>query len=97
MGLEQVDELIINPHALIHGLTADEIEAAWNNFAARQHRGAPNEGEIVAIGFDASGRAVEMVAIEGVFGIMVIHALTPPTEKVIRELGLTRRQAWQRS
>ena len=81
-------ELIIAENALKHGLLPTDIEHAWSNFAAMQFRGSPNEGEIVCIGFDAKGRAVEMIAAERSFGVIIFHAMMPPTEKVIRELGL---------
>ena len=42
----------------------------------------------MCIGFDAKGRAVEMIAAERSFGVIIFHAMTPPTEKVMRELGL---------
>mgnify|MGYP004475551607 CR=1 FL=1 len=86
-----MDELIIDEHALKHGLTAEEISYAWNNFLKKQYRGAPNEGEIVAIGYDRKGRAIEIIAADRAFGVVVFHAMEPPTAKVLIELGLARR------
>lgn len=88
--------LIIDEHALKHGLSPEEIAHAWNNFALRQYRGAPNEGEVAAIGFDRSGRPVELVAIEKPFGTVIFHAIAPPTRNMLLELGFERRSPWMR-
>ena len=86
-----VDELvIIDEHALIHDVDPDDTEHAWVNFVERMYRGAPNEGEIIAIGYDKGGRMIEMVGVEKDFGTVVFHALTPPTRNVLKELGLER-------
>jgi hypothetical protein len=85
-------ELIIAEHAFKHGLSADEISYAWENFVRKQYRGAPNEGEIVVVGCDATGRLIEIVAAERPFGIVISHAMRPPTLRILSELGLARRQ-----
>lgn len=83
-----MDELIIDEHALKHGLEPEEIEHAWHNFVAKVYRGAPNEGEVIAVGYDGRGRFMEMVGAERSFGTVIFHAMTPPTRIVIRELGM---------
>ena len=85
------DDLFIDEHAFKHGLTAAEIEHAWENFAAMQHRKTPNEDEIVVVGTDTAGRFVQMVAVVKPYGILVYHAMRPPTTKVLKELRLKRR------
>lgn len=84
-------ELIIATHALKHGIGPEEIEYAWNNFLRRQYRGAPQEGEIIAVGMGRSGQLIELVAEERPFGIVVFHAMHPPTNNMLSELGLARR------
>lgn len=86
-----MDDIFIHKHALKHGVTADDIEHAWNNFVRKQYRGAPREGEIVAIGYDKSGRLIEMVGAVRPQGILIFHALEPPTKNVLVELRLSRR------
>ena len=85
-----MEEIIVDEHALKHGVKPDDIEHAWYNFVAKVYRGAPNEGEIIAIGYDKSGRFVEMVGAERTFCVIVFHAITPPTRIALRELGMER-------
>ena len=58
---------------------------------AKHYRGAPNEGQILALGSDRRGRLVQMVAVERPFGVLIYHAMTPPTNNALAELGMTRR------
>ena len=83
-----MDEPVIEEHAFKHGLTEEEIRYAWSHFLRKRYRGAPNEGEIVAIGFDCKGRLIQMVAMEKHCGILIYHAMTPPTRRVLLELSL---------
>ena len=87
-----MEDVFIDEHALKHGIGADDIAFAWEHFVALQHRGAPKEGEIVAVGFDTRGRFIQMVAVVKPYGTLVIHAMEPPTLNVLRELGLERGQ-----
>ena len=49
--------------------------------------------EHVGIGYDASGRLLEIVAIRNDQGDWLIkHAQTPPQERIKRELGFGRRK-----
>ena len=82
---------VIAEHAFKHGLNADDIAYAWENFIRKQYRGSPHEGEIVVVGCDRKGRFVELVAVERPFGIVIYHAMQPPTVSVLVELGLVRR------
>lgn len=81
-------EVVIAEHALKHGLTAAEIAFAWRNFIGMQFRGAPREGEIVVVACTQTGEIVELVAAESNNGVVIFHAMKPPTERVLRELGL---------
>ena len=89
-----MDALIIDEHALKHGLDPEDIEHAWFNFIAKAYRGAPNEGEAIAIGYDSRGRLVELVGAQRPFGTIVFHAMTPPTRNVMREPGMERDRPW---
>lgn len=83
-------DLDVDEHALKHGLTESEIRAAWNNAIRKQNRSAPDENYIAAIGFTADGTAVQMVGVQKPFGVLIIHAMAPPTENVMRELNMMR-------
>ena len=87
-----MDEPIVEEHAFKHGLTEEQILQAWGNFLAKHYRGAPDDGQILAIGCDARGNLIQMVAVERPFGILIFHAMTPPTASALSELGLARRQ-----
>ncbi len=84
-------EIIIVEHALKHGASPEDIAYAWEHFHKKQHRGAPNEGEIVVVGPDRSGRPMQLVAAEREYGTIIFHAMRPPTRKILQELGLERR------
>lgn len=81
----------IHSHALKHGVREQDILWAWSNFVRKQHRQAPNNDQILAIGFDRTGRLVQMVGIVKPFGVLIYHAMTPPTEKAFNELKIKRR------
>lgn len=81
-------EIVVLPSALKHGLDAEQIEEAWENFVARRPRG---DDVIVGIGFSGDIE-VEMVGLLTADGkTLVIHAMSPATEKIMRELGIGRR------
>lgn len=82
-------EVFVHPHALKHGLLEREILEAWENFAAKQHRQAPNEEHIVAVGYASTQpRKIQMMAIAKTFGLLIYHAMTPAQKSVLAELGL---------
>lgn len=83
--------LIIDEHALKHGVSADDIGWAWEHFFAKRYRGAPREGEIVLAGFDHEGREVEIVAAIRSFGTVIFHANRPLSASVRRELEIDKR------
>ena len=82
------DAVEVDDHAYKHGLGKADILFAWSNYARMSYRGAPNEGEIAVVGYDRQGRAIQMVAIERPAGILIYHAMTPPTDKILGELGM---------
>ena len=86
-----MDDVQIAVHAFKHGVTSDEILQAWNSIVAMRLRAAPCEETIVAIGLSAKGEAIELVALLKWQGVLV-YAMKPPTEKVLKELGLVRRK-----
>lgn len=90
-----MSDVIVHDHALKHGLQEDEIVYAWEHFARKQYRCPPREEEVAAIGFDQRGRQIQMVGKDFGEAILIYHALTPPTEKLCRELGLKRRERYE--
>ena len=84
-------EIVVHEHAFKHDWGSEEIEYAWRNFVVQQHRASPNEDKILAIGFDQMHRPIQMVARDQGDRVLIYHAMTPPSEKVLRELGMVRR------
>jgi len=82
--------VMVAEHALKHGLTESEIVYAWENYVRMQQRLAPDEEYIAAVGCTRSGDMVQMVAVVVEDGYLIIHAMAPPTTKVLRELGMAR-------
>ena len=82
---------IVHGHALVHGLREEDIVYAWEHFLAKRMRVGGDYW--VAVGFDRYGHEIEMVAAALADGrVLIIHAMCPATEKVKRELGLSRRR-----
>ena len=70
-------------------LSEDDVREAWEGYVRMARR---DNGQVVALGFDGRGRAIEMVA-KGMGGdYLIYHAITPPTINALRELGMNRRQ-----
>ena len=66
-----------------------DVRVAWQGAVAHAPRVDSRPFEYLAVGFDARGRAIEMVARRTEEGDWVVwHAFTPPTERALRELGL---------
>lgn len=86
-------EVMVHPHALKHGISESDILHAWENFIAKQRRTAPREDEIVAISATANGMMIQLVAKDLGDVLLIFHTMAPPSEKVMRELGLKRRRA----
>lgn len=89
-----MDEVYIHPHALKHGLSEKEIRAAWANYVRSQYRSAPHEEECVRVGYGReTASPIQMIGVVKPFGTLIIHAMTPPQARVLKELGIPRRQA----
>jgi hypothetical protein len=78
------------PHALKHGLSEDDILYAWDSFVRKQHRESPEEDKMLVVGYNRSGQFLQMVGRETHEGILIYHAMAPPTTNVLVELGLSR-------
>ena len=51
-----MNRLVVAEHAFKHGLNEESIRYAWENRMASQHRKAPYEDQVVAIGLTEDGR-----------------------------------------
>ena len=71
---------------------SDVLDAWRNAFVIIERRGVPLPDTIfVGIGSDAKGRLIEMVATITVDEkVHIFHAMTPPSAKTLKEVGLDR-------
>lgn len=85
----------VHPHALTHGLSAEEVSYAWEHaLRMRERHGTDDPPLWIAVGPLPDGRIAEMVGFLDVTGTWcVFHAMTPPTKKFLDELGLAARRA----
>ena len=66
----------------------EDAAHAWYHCIKSMPRLNANPDEYVAIGYDARGRLLEVIAIRDTKGDwLIIHAQTPPQERLKRELG----------
>lgn len=84
-------EIQVHPHELKHGLIEKDILEAWSNYVSMRNRDIPRTDQIIAIGVDRLGRLVQMVGVIKEDGVLIYHAVTPPTNKLLMELGWNRR------
>ena len=68
-------------------LHEEDVLHAWGSRLALAER---PDGQLVALGFDAKGRQLEMVALSSRGEVLIFHAQEPATKKTQRELGLER-------
>ena len=81
-----VDRIYVHPHARKHGLTDAEIAYAWEHYLYSGHRVVPDRE--MRIGFSRFGREIEMVGVRNATGILIIHAMSPATKRMLNELGM---------
>ena len=88
---------MIQIHARIHErhpeISEDDVRCAWENQYRTTLRMVDSGERHVAVGLDTKGRDLEMVAVELESGDwLVYHAMTPPSQKTLAELGLRGRR-----
>ena len=79
-----MDEVVVDPHALKHGLSEEEVRHAWcTPIACRQRGGECDPPTWVAIGVLPDERMAELVALEDSQGRWhVFHAMVPAHQEV---------------
>lgn len=89
-----MDDVVVHPRveARHPELSEDDVLSAWENALVTCQRIGNASDRLVALGSDAKGRLVEMVANRLPEGTWVIfHAMTPPSRNTLVELNMTRR------
>jgi hypothetical protein len=84
----EVDSRIARRHP---ELSAADVLHAWRSSIVLVERISAMlpDAILVAVGFDAKGRQIEMVgAVKSTGAVHIFHAMTPPSKKTKRETGL---------
>lgn len=82
----------IHRNALKH-LSREEVLSAWGNVVKCIQRESDDEPpRWLCIGWLPDGRSVELVAVETIFGWLIIHANSPIQPKFAREIRETERR-----
>lgn len=83
----------IHRNALKH-LSREEVISAWGNVVKCIQRASDDEPpRWLCVGWLPDGRSVELVAVETIFGWLIIHANSPIQPKFAREIQETERRA----
>lgn len=83
----------IHKNALKH-LSREEVISAWGNVVKCIQRASDDEPpRWLCVGWLPDGRSVELVAVETIFGWLIIHANSPIQPKFAREIQETERGA----
>lgn len=82
-------KLVVHPriHSKHPELSDDDIRAAFNSIFKHIYRA---DGECVGVGMDNKRRLVELIFRACDDTIVIYHGFTPPTQKVMKELGMLR-------
>lgn len=81
--------VVVMPHAFKHGLSEKQILQAWDKAIYKQERLGEDENlDYIAIGFDSTGNAIELLVRKKEYGYFIYHANTPPTQRVLQELRI---------
>ena len=86
-------KLIVHPRITARHpqLTSEDVAAAWNGALISAPRLPNRPDEYIALGFDAKGRLLEVVAVRlDSADWLAFHAMTPPSGKTFKELGVER-------
>ena len=89
------DEVYVHPRVSERHpeIAEQDVRDAWMSCIRFVPRLDKNPNEYLAVGMDGHGRLVEMIACQVAFGSYVVyHALTPPTRRVLFELGMAKRR-----
>jgi hypothetical protein len=86
-----------NVHPRVHQrhpeITDNDVLDAWVHCILSRPRLDKDPNEYLAVGVDANGRLIELAALRGADNVWIIfHAMTPPTKKTLKELGLSDRR-----
>ena len=72
-------------------ITEEDAIVAWKSAIASIRRETSEKDFLLAVGFDRNARLIETIATEDDQGtVFIFHAMTPPSIKMLREVGLVK-------
>lgn len=87
--------VVVEDHALKHGLSVDDVIYAWETLVeCRMRAGGTFPPRWIGLGILPDGRVTQLVATEDSLGVWhVFHAMTPPTKAFLKELRIDSRKS----
>jgi hypothetical protein len=68
-------------------VVAVTVLSAWSNVLAYTVRESFSGDRMVVLGYDTKSRLCEVIGLRKPYGWPLIHAMTPPTKKTVREVS----------
>ncbi len=69
-------------------LSEEDVLTAWDNRLRTQFRLDGEKPYMVGVGVARSGKPLEMIAFDDQGDTVIFHAMTPPTKKLLKEMGM---------
>lgn len=82
-----MEDVVVHPNCFKHGLEYEDVLSAWENVLAYTVRESFSGNRMVVIGYDTRARPCEIIGLRKPYGWLIIHAMTPPTEKTRLEVS----------
>ena len=80
------------PNCYKHGLEYEDVASAWENVLAYTIQESFSGDRMVVVGYDTKARPCEVIGLRKPYGWLLIHAMTPPTDKTRHEIAEGRRR-----
>ena len=81
-----MEDIVVLPNCDKHGLEYEDVVAAWENVLAYTIRESFSGDRMVVVGYDTKARPCEVIGLYKSYGWLLIHAMTPPTDKTWLEI-----------
>ena len=88
--MQQSESLQVHPriHERHPAISEKDVICAWSFPLVSAIRSGAAYDDLVVVGGDGQGRLLELVAVREEDSWLIYHANTPPTKRVLKELGL---------
>ena len=82
----------MSPDCHGHGPACEDVVSAWESVQDYTTRESFTGDRMVVVGYDTKARVCEVIGLHKPYGWLLIHAMTPPTDKTRREIAEGRRR-----